>query len=335
MNGLGGRAATINDVAVAAGVSRAAVSKVLRDAYGVSDSMRERVTAAMTELNYRPRVAARAMRGRTFTFGIELPDFSNQFFTRMLTGALQALEETRYQVVIAPAERGSRYGLRAIEALVDRQVDGVVAVAPRATPESLERIAAHTPLVMFGRHDTSDDYDTVAGDDVAGAVLAMEHLLGLGHTDIAHLTLPEADVDLSSPHGLRRTTYLSTMAERGLADRAVIITSDEGQDAAYRATAQALSDGLRSTAIFAAHDELAIGALRAITEAGRTVSVVGYDDVPIASYPGIGLTTVHQPGVEMGVRSIGLLLERLDGRTEAVHEVFDPELIVRSSAKAV
>src|SRR6478609_7375437 len=96
-----GRSATIEDVAAAAGVSRAAVSKVLRNAYGVSESMRERVTAAMIELDYRPRVAARAMRGRTYTIGVELPDFSNQFFTTMLTGAVSALAGTPYQLVIA------------------------------------------------------------------------------------------------------------------------------------------------------------------------------------------------------------------------------------------
>src|SRR3954453_6194343 len=125
------RPATIEDVARVAGVSRAAVSKVLRDAYGVSPSMRVRVTSAMEELRYRPRVAARAMRGRSFTIGIEIPDFSNQFFARVLQGAMAALRDTTYQVILAPAEFGSREGSRAIEALLDRQVDGLIAVAPR------------------------------------------------------------------------------------------------------------------------------------------------------------------------------------------------------------
>ncbi|MFH8252669.1 LacI family DNA-binding transcriptional regulator [Microbacterium sp. B2969] len=325
------RGATITDVATAAGVSRAAVSKVLRDAYGVSDAMRERVNAAMEELNYRPRIAARAMRGRTFTIGIELPDLANQFFTRMITGALQELEGTRFQVVIAPAERGSRHGLRAIEALVDRQVDGVIAVAPRATPEALERISVHAPLVMFGRHDTSEAYDTVAGDDEAGARMAMEHLLHLGHTRIANLTLPEADHDLSSPHGIRLRTYKAIMEAEGLVAGSRVVHCDEGQDAASEAISRALERDWHSTALFASHDELAIGALRAITEARHPISVIGYDDVPIASHPALGLTTVRQPGAEMGATAIRLLMERLDGRTEAVHEVFEPELVVRSS----
>jgi LacI family transcriptional regulator len=90
---------------------------------------------------------------------------------------------------------------------------------------------------------------------------------------------------------------------------------------------------MSATALFAAHDELALGALRALAEAGSSMSVVGYDDVPIAEHPGIGLTTVHQPGVAMGARAVELLLERLGGRTEAVHEVFIPDLRVRTTTR--
>ncbi|WP_457101228.1 LacI family DNA-binding transcriptional regulator [Microbacterium sp. P5_E9] len=329
-----GRNATIEDVAAAAGVSRAAVSKVLRNAYGVSDSMRERVTATMTELDYRPRIAARAMRGRTYTIGIEIPDLGNQFFTRMLTGVMGALAGTIYQVVIAPAEEGSRLGLRAIEALVDRQVDGVVAVSPRVSSEALDRIATQTPVVMFGRHDHSDAYDSIAGDDVAGTRMAMDHLLNLGHTRIAHLTLEEAEEETQSAHGIRLREYRAAMTEAGLADQIVVLRTDEGQDAANSAVRTAIEGGTPITAVFAAHDELAIGALRATAETGRQLSIVGYDDVPIASHPALGLTTVHQPGSEMGLRAIQLLMERLQGRTEAVHEIFTPELRVRTSTRS-
>lgn len=327
------RHATIEDVAAAAGVSRAAVSKVLRNAYGVSDSMRERVTAAMTELEYRPRVAARAMRGRTFTIGIEIPDFGNQFFTRMLGGAMGALAGTPYQVVIAPAEAGSREGLRAIEALVDRQVDGVIAVSPRVDQSALERIAASTPVVMFGRYDTSDEYDTVAGDDVRGTAAAMEHLFALGHTRVAHLTLKESDEGDSSPHGVRLREYRAAMATAGHRQQELVLRTDEGQDAAYETVMDALRGGAETTAVFAAHDELAIGALRAVAETGADLSIVGYDDVPIAAHPALGLTTVHQPGDLMGARAIELLLERVAGRTDPVHEVFTPELRVRTSSR--
>ncbi|WP_019182259.1 LacI family DNA-binding transcriptional regulator [Microbacterium yannicii] len=327
------RPATIEDVARLAGVSRAAVSKVLRNAYGVSDSMRERVNAAMTELEYRPRIAARAMRGRTFTIGIELPDLGNQFFTRMVHGAVGALAGTPYQLIIAPAEEGSREGRRAIEALIDRQVDGVIAVSPRVDQPALERIAASAPVVMFGRLDRSERYDAVAGDDVAGTAAIMGHLLGLGHERIAHLTLPESDPTGTLPHGVRLREYDRAMERAGLAADDLVWRTDEGQDAAYRAVRAAIEAGSTATAVFAAHDELAIGALRAIAEVGADISVAGYDDVRIASHPSVGLTTVHQPGERMGARAVELLLERLAGRTEPVHEVFETELVVRTTTR--
>lgn len=325
------RTATIEDVAAAAGVSRAAVSKVLRGAYGVSDAMRERVTAAMTELDYRPRIAARAMRGRTFTIGIEIPDFGNQFFTRMLHGVMHELSGTDYQVVIAPAEEGSREGRRAIEALVDRQVDGVITVAPPVGQSALERLATSTPIVMFGRHDRSDAYDTVVGDDALGARRAVEHLIGLGHRRIAHLTLLESHEDDRSPHGIRLATYRAVMAEHGRGDDIVVLRSDEGQDAASEATRAALAHDPSITAVFAAHDELAIGALGAIVSHEAPVAVVGYDDVPIAGHPAIGLTTMRQPGDAMGARAIELLLERIAGRQEAVQVTYEAELVIRAS----
>jgi LacI family transcriptional regulator len=292
--------------------------------------MRERVTAAMTELDYRPRIAARAMRGRTFTIGIEIPDFGNPFFTRILDGAMTALEGTPYQLVIAPAAHGTRMGLRAIDALVDRQVDGVIAVSPPVEPWELERIASRTPLVMFGRYDTSGGYDSVAGDDVLGTAAAMDHLFALGHTRIAHLTIPAADREQGSPHSVRLREYRAAMASAG-ADE-IVLRADERHDG-YKAMREALDRGLSATALFAAHDELAIGALRALAEASSSMSVVGYDDIAIAEHPALGLTTVHQPGAAMGSRAVELLLERVGGRAEAVHEIFAPELRVRTSTR--
>lgn len=328
------RAATIEDVAQAAGVSRAAVSKVLRDAYGVSDAMRERVTAAMTQLNYRPRIAARAMRGRTYTLGIELPDLANHFFARIARGATGALEGTPYQLIIAPAEAGSREGLRALEALVDRQVDGVIAVSPRVDEAGLERISTSVPVVMFGRHDTSDRYDVVAGDDASGTKAAMSHLLGLGHQHIAHLTLQESGAHEPFPHGVRLHGYEAAMAAAGLGGNAVVWRTDEGESPSYVVVRRMLEAGTPVTAVFAAHDELAFGAMRAAAEAGVPLAVVGYDDVPMASHPALGLTTVHQPGEAMGARAVQMLLERIAGRTEAAREIFDVELKVRTSAGA-
>jgi LacI family transcriptional regulator len=214
----GPRQATIDDVARAAGVSRAAVSKVIRDAYGVSPAMRKRVNAAIAELGYRPRISARGMRGSTFTIGIEIPDFGNQFFSKVIAGATGELSAGPYQLIIAPADPGHAEGYRAIQALADRQVDGIFVVSPLVRPEWLEELASRVPLVMLGRHDDSRRYDTVVGDDAAGTRLVMDHLFGLGHRRIAHVTLPESNTDgqPGTTHSIRVATYRAAMAQAGL-----------------------------------------------------------------------------------------------------------------------
>jgi len=293
--------------------------------------MREKVNKAVAELGYRPRLAARAMRGQSFTVGIGYSDFGNPFFTRMLSGALAALSDTPYQVVIAPAEEGERQGIEAMDSLVDRQVDGILAVSPRVPQADIERIAGQMPVVMFGRHDNSAAYDAVVGDDARGTAAALQHLADLGHQRIAHLTVVAADTRGDTAHGIRLREYRRFMDRPGMAQPQVIRTN-EGQDAAYEVMVEAIGAGADFTAVFAAHDDLAIGALTAVRELRPDISVVGYDDIPIARNPAFGLTTVHQPGVEMGARAAALLLERVEGRDEAVHEMFSPELRVRRSS---
>jgi transcriptional regulator with XRE-family HTH domain len=185
---VGARPATIRDVAERAGVSRAAVSKVIRNAYGVSASMRREVEAAIAELDYRPRTAARAMRGASFTLGMEIPQIGNEFLSLVIEGAADALAGSEYQLIVAPIRVASQ-GDRTLRGLVDRQMDGIIAVSPRVSSEWLADLARSTPLVMVGRHDVSAHYDTVAGADEAGANEVMTHLIELGHRRIAFLTL--------------------------------------------------------------------------------------------------------------------------------------------------
>ena len=330
---------TIEDVARAAGVSRAAVSKVIRDAYGVSDEMKAKVEATIEELGYRPRVSARAMRGATYTLGIEIPTIKNPFFIKIISGTASALEGTRYQLIIAPAGPHHDRGPQAIQVLVDRQVDGILAVTA-VDPEWLEDLAQHVPLVMLGRHDDSKCYDTLVNDDFEGARLAVRHLYSLGHRDIVHLTIdPLWENHLpTGPHAVRARSYQQTMAELGLADRArvVYLASEEG--GSREAAVAILQDSARPTAVFAGHDEIALGVLEAVAELGLTaseVSVVGYDDTEIAAHPLVSLTSINQSGTRMGEIVVRLLLERIAGRTEPVHEVITPKLMARKTTAAL
>lgn len=330
-------AATIVDVARLAGVSPAAVSKVIRGAYGVSPSMRERVDAAIAQLGYRPRVAARAMRGSTFSIGIELPHLGYHFFTKILQGATAALENTRYQPIVVPTATVAERDGRALDMLADRQVDGIVAVSPLVSPARLEQLAARTPVVLLGRHDRTAVYDTVTGDDVEGTRLLMEHLLGLGHRRIAHLAQEgqAAMPGTSTPQAVRTAQYLEHMRRAGLGDLARVVRTSDGETVPESAIEELLAPE-RPSAILVGRHELALELLQALTERGLSraeVSVAGYDDTSLAAHPAIGLTCVDQDGVEMGGKAVRLLLERIGGRTEAAHLTVEPTLKARASTR--
>ena len=259
------RSVTINDVARVAGVSRAAVSKVIRNAAGVSPEMRERVGLAIAELGYRPSLAARAMRGSSYRLGLEIPHLNARFMTQIVDGAKRALVGTPYQLVLAPAD-GPEYG--AIEALADGLVDGIIAVSPLVDPAWLEELSLRVPVVMLGRHDRAGNYDTVVGDDVSGTRDVMDHLLRLGHRRIAHLTEAEPVTVPGSgtPHALRLQVYLDCMAEAGLGSLVSVARRGPGEDGARRAAAELLAGAEPPTAIFAAHDDIAIGALAGVAD---------------------------------------------------------------------
>jgi len=328
----------MDDVASAAGVSKAAVSKVVRNAYGVSPAMRQRVEAAIDQLGYRPHVAARSMRGASYTIGFEIPQLGNDFFMQVMQGAADELAGSGYQFIIAPGVVGV-HATAVLNALADRRVDGLVAISPEVAPAWLERLAEEVPIVLLGRHDRSVNYDTVTNDDRRGATLVMDHLLGLGHRRIAHLTVGSVpDVpDRLLPHTIRRRVYLAAMAARGLTP--VVEEVAPFEEDSFRTSLRLLSSPDFPTAIFAGHDTLAIGALRARAELGLSsadVSVVGYDNIDLAAHPLVSLTTVDQFGRDSGARAIRMLLERIqEGRTVARHYSPTPTLRVRNSTQAL
>ncbi|UFU03044.1 LacI family transcriptional regulator [Ruania suaedae] len=337
------RTATIQDVADAAGVSRAAVSKVIRNAYGVSPRMRIRVEAAIAELNYRPSVAARSMRGPSHTLGIEIAQVSNEFLTMIVRGALETLSGTPYRLVVAPVTAPRETGA-ALQSLADRQVDGIVAISPMVGERWLEDLSDRIPVAIIGRHDISGHYDTVTGADHSGTEQVMAHLFDLGHRRIAHLTIDNARehalVDDPTrwqrsgrePHAIRSTVYSEQMRERGWEPLIIYTGGDELE--AQATTATLLARPTPPTAIFAGNDTLAMGALRAIAEAGlgpADVSVVGYDDITMASHPLVSLTSVDQSGLRIGAEAVRLLLERIAGRTESVQVEEQVHLRVRGS----
>lgn len=326
--------ATIDDVARKAGVSRAAVSKVLRDAYGTSEAMREKVEAAIAALDYRPQMAARALRGRTFTLGVMLPDIRNPLFPMILDGIEERLAGTNYQTLLGVRSSANMSERHAVLTLLDRKVDGFVMVGPSLEPEFLAGVAARVPTVIVGSHDKGLGFDTVNDDDLLGADLAVRHLAELGHCRICHVGLTLQSAEKSSGTQLRAKGYLATMARLGLGRESLILDSsfDYRHEHQFPAFDGLLAGRHRPTALFAWTDLIAVQLIAALEDRGLSVpgdmSVVGYDDTLGRIIPQMKLTSVSQDGFELGRRATDLFLERLKGREEETHIVLPPALVV-------
>lgn len=334
----GRRRVTIVDVARHAGVSTAAASKVLRNAYGVSDAMRERVQRSMAELSYRPHRPARGMRGRTFTVGMMLSDIENPFFNLLSEGANEVLVPESYELLIAPGGYTARAQHDAIEALIDHQMDGLIVVAPMVGAEELAALAARIPLVLIGHHASGQLLDSVAGDDHHGAALVVDHLVGLGHRRIAFFVNDRQPADEARPEGRRLTGFLDAMQARGLGDEATLVSGLWSLDGGREAARALVEIDPRPTAVFGGADIAALGMLSEWWDLGLRVpaefSLVGYDNARTGGLGPISLTTVDQSGRAMGTRAATLLLERIGGRTAGVHERVPPHLVVRSTSAA-
>lgn len=333
--GTGGRRVTIVDVARHAGVSTASASKVLRNAYGASESMRARVQASMDQLGYRPYGPARGMRGRTFTIGVVLSDLENPFFNLIVEGLSRAVRPRSYELFISPSGYEGSPQQLAIEALIDHQVDGLVLVAPLATPDQLEAIAARIPLLVVGQHSRSHAFDSVSVDDDRGAELVVDYLVGLGHRRISFVMHAGGRGDETRPESRRLAGFERAMRRHGLASESVVLDvswSLEGGREAARQIDQLVPP---PTAVFAGADIAALGMINQLWDSGlsapTTYSVVGYDNSRSASLGPISLTSIDQSGGKMGERGGQLLIERIEGRLGACHDVFEPRLVERSS----
>jgi len=327
---------TIRTVAEDAGVSVAAVSKVMRNAYGVSDAMRKNVEESIARLGYRPSTAARGMRGRTFSVGVLLVDMQNPFLPTLMDGAKSVLREARYQAFISVGEARAAIEKSLIDSMIDLQMDGIILVAPRLSSDLLARYAKQIPMVVIGHHEPgAESFDTVNSDDRTGARIAVEALLESGRQDIHMASLPrkngEFDVFVEREHG-----YLDAMKAAGLADRARVWAMREQPDRPGPALTGLLELDPLPEGVFCWSD---IHALRLLNEAKvrgievpQRLGIVGYDNTPAAALPLISLTSVEQHGRQIGRRAAHALLSRIGGRTSPEHILIEPELVRRGSA---
>ncbi|KIS28233.1 LacI family transcriptional regulator [Arthrobacter sp. SPG23] len=323
------RRPTIYDVAKSAGVSPSLVSLVLQNPSRVSDKRREAVLAAISQLGYRPSRAATALASsQTKSIGLVIDDFRNPWFVDLLRGMESALSVHGYQVTVADSRPGQNRIKEATDGLLALHVAGLVIAA-----EPSEPMLAGTwvPTVVAGwRNGVPAGADLITNDDDGGGRLAVGHLLKLGHTRIGHLS----GSDGAAAH--RREGFRSGMVTAGLELRIAGESGGTSEEDGYASACWLLDHHTDTTAIFAANDTMAVGAFAAAKARGRSVpedlSVIGYDNSPLAKSRYLDITTVDNRSDVVGADSAQTLLARIrDPGLAPGRKLIEPVLVVRGT----
>ncbi|WP_188197138.1 LacI family DNA-binding transcriptional regulator [Nonomuraea sp. SYSU D8015] len=329
-----GKRPTLADVAARAGVSTALVSIVMRGAKGASDRTREHVLRAAKEIGYRPDARARLLRSsRTRLLGVQF-GLQHPFHADLVEGIYAAAEPAGYQIAlsaVAPS-RGERH---AVETLLADRCEALILLGPQAPAARLAELAAQLPVVSVARRlRRTAGVDVVRTADDEGARQAVDHLVALGHRDIAHI-----DGGTAPGAADRRRGYRTAMGRHGLSRHVRILPGGLTEEDGAAAARTLLGAGAAPTAVLAFNDRCATGVLDTFLRAGVAVpgevSVVGFDDSHLARLAHIDLTTVGQDIPRLTSLAVGRAIERLEGEPAAETEiVVAPHLVPRSTTAA-
>lgn len=326
---------TLSDVARRAGFSRALVSRALRGEPGVSAGARERILATADELGYRPNPWARGLRGRAAPMvAVLLSDMANGYQTDVASGLEEAVEEQGGTTLLVHGRRDPDRMVRQLEAMARLGVTGIVAVTSWVPPATLAVLARQVPVAVVGRlPQPVPGVSTVANDDPAGARAAVDHLVGLGHRRVWHLS-----GSTRTAVAQRASAYRLRMRHHGLEALAEVVPAHALVEGRRRLLRAAHRGGAEApTAVFCSNDVVALGVLDLAHGLGialpEQLSVVGYDNGALARSARPRLTSVNQPRRRMGRLVVGLL-DRLAAGQPAEHHVLEPRLVVRDSTAA-
>jgi LacI family transcriptional regulator, galactose operon repressor len=329
---------TLKELALRARVHPSTISRVANHDPGlrIAPATRARIEALLRETEYRPNGLARGLKLRqTLVLAVVIPDITNPLFAALFRGIEDAAAPAGYNVLLCNTDGSPDRERSHLHTLTARRVDGVVLASSFLKDPAVRWLRHHDlPYVLVNRFSDEGQDPFVGSDDLVGARLATQHLVGLGHRRIAHLAGPAT----VSTGVLRRRGYLGALADAGLAaEPALTVEAGYMEDGGARAAERVLGRRPRPTAIFAVTDMTAVGAYGQARRMGlripEEIAIVGYNDVPLAARLDPGLTTVHVPVHEFGTVAARLLLEQIATETRPPRQViFTPELIVRGSS---
>lgn len=326
---------TIRDVAREAGVSVATVSRVLNDSGPVREDTRHRIREIASRMRYVPDSAARSLiTRRSTTLGALLPDLHGEFFSEVIRGIDQTAQGGGYHLLVSGSHNDKGEIEAALRAMRGR-VDGLIVMSPDIDSAALiANLPASTPVVLLNCFVDGDSFDSLTIDNHGGAHAMVRHLVASGRSRIAFIKGSDRNYDAAE----RLRGYRAAHADAGIEwNEALEIDGDFTEAGGYRAAERIAALAPRPTAIFAANDSMAIGALSALREAGIGVpdemAVVGFDDIPMARYMSPPLTSVRVSICEMGERAVRMLLQAIEDKNEHVKQqhVLPTTLVVRQS----
>ena len=332
--------ATIKDVAKLAGVGVGTVSRYLSGNASVSPKAGKKIASAMAELQYRPNSMARSLSSkRSDIVGLWVPSFSGSFHRKMLQTIERELRKRDKHIILANAEdsQNDEERIKCLDYLIERDCDGILMSCPELSVIQLAKIEARYPKVVFINRDIEELIDkTFCANHYQGGRLAAEHLIELGHTEIAIVTGRMNAQDAISRH----QGFIDRLAESGIEVKPELIESGGYSFELGRAATQRLIDkGIPFTALFCGNDNSAMAAISTLNEqgiaVGKQVSVIGYDDIDLAEYASPSLTSVRIPLEEISINACHQILNLCYGESLPIKTRFEPTLSIRNSTHSV
>lgn len=327
----------IKEVAKRANTSIATVSRVINNSSNVKEETRQKVLKAIKELNYQPLTRQSVVRENQF-IGLVVPDVSNPFFGKMARGLADAAGKFGYSIILCNIDGICGGEDDYLLDLIENRVDGVIYASSHRIREVIKRAKQKkVPLVMLDREIKYTDVNTVTIDNNYGAFLATEHLISLGHKKIAFIGGPK-NFQISEQ---RRIGYEKALEKYGLSyDEELVYAGIFTMESGFKAMKRLLEDKKNFSALIAANDLMAIGAINCLSQHGISVpddvSVVGFDDISIASTMEPKLTTVAYPIERISERSLELLMKQISNEDVSPEKItLFPKLAVRGSTKSL